>query len=94
MAPAYFNPDCDSATLLDYIRTRAVKDTESFAREADAAIRGKQDAVAGAEIKAPMSSVFDGRFLDARRGDAERIRERADAERIRERAEAVAARPR
>ena len=29
MAPAVFNPDCDSATLLDYVRRRAVKDTEA-----------------------------------------------------------------
>ena len=38
MAPAVFNPDCDSATLLDYVRRRAVKDTEAYARQADARV--------------------------------------------------------
>ena len=38
MAPAVFNPDCESATLLDYVRKRCVKDTEAYARGADARV--------------------------------------------------------
>lgn len=38
MASAVFNPDCESATLLDYVRKRCVKDTEAYARGADARV--------------------------------------------------------
>ena len=52
MAPAVFNPDCDSATLLDYVRRRAVKDTEAYARQADARVSAFVGDVAKAQSRA------------------------------------------
>ena len=46
MPPVVFNGDCQAAILLDYIRKRVVKDTEAYAREKDAAIRGQSEETA------------------------------------------------
>ena len=64
MAPAVFNPDCDSATLLDYVRRRAVKDTESYARQADARVSAFVGEVANDLARARASADRISRSLE------------------------------
>ena len=65
MPPAVFNPDCDSATLLDYVRRRAVKDTEAYARQADARVSAFVGEVANDLALQTATDAVRG----ARRGD-------------------------
>ena len=77
MAPAVFNPDCDSATLLDYVRRRAVKDTEAYARQADARVSAFVGEVANDLARARASADRISRSLEGegshqvRRGEIE-----------------------
>ena len=84
MPPAVFNPDCDSATLLDYVRRRAVKDTEAYARQADARVSAFVGEVANDLARARASADRISRSLEGE-VDAE------DEAAVAERAEATAA---
>ena len=79
-----FNPDCDSATLLDYVRRRAVKDTEAYARQADARVSAFVGEVANDLARARAAADRISRSLEGE-VDAE------DEAAVAERAEATAA---
>ena len=94
MAPAVFNPDCDSATLLDYVRRRAVKDTEAYARQADARVSAFVGEVANdlARARASFDRINRGLEGEVDAEDEAAVAERAEATAAAEAAAAKVAR--
>ena len=96
MAPAVFNPDCDSATLLDYVRRRAVKDTEAYARQADARVSAFVGEVANdldlARARASFDRINRGLEGEVAAEDEAAVAERAEATAAAEAAAAKVAR--